>query len=344
LQRFERQLEPAGGPAAPVLLTTNIAKPLTKISDQRERIATIRAAARTGRRRCRLIVAVLFGGVLSGCQLPGREGPVSQALIQSRQYSQQAIAAKDRSQWDDARQLLAKAVRSCPQDAEARRHYADVLWHQGARAEAVVQLEEAVRLTGDDASLHAELAQMRLELGQMEASARETEIALDLDPRLAAAWATRAGVMLAAGQPQQALADYHRALAYAPEDRDILLRIAEVYRQLRQPQRALATLQSLLETYTPGEEPQQVLYLTGLAYAALDRPDDAAEQFALALQRGPATPDQLWQLAEAQFRCGRAEVALSTTREALALDPSHAASLNLLRQLQTVAQVEPTRR
>lgn len=250
----------------------------------------------------------------------------------------------DRQQWDEAQQLLAKAVRACPKDAEARRSFAEVLWHQGAKEEAQKHLEEAIRLSGDDATLHARLAQMQLELGQSEAAAREAELALDLDPRLAAAWATRGRVMLAAGQAQQALADYHRALAYAPDDRELLLQIAELYRQLQQPDRSLTSLQTLAETYAPGEEPQQVLQLLGLAYAGLGRYDDAAEQYALALRRGPAGADLLAQLADAQAHCGRPTDALRTTQQALALEPQHAPSLQLLSHLESVGPDDSIRR
>ena len=38
---------------------------------------------------------------------------------------------------------------------------------------------------------------------------------------------------------------------------------------MNHPERALETLQSLADCYTPAEEPQQVLYLSGLAYLAL---------------------------------------------------------------------------
>ena len=59
--------------------------------------------------------------------------------------------------------------------------------------------------------------------------------ALNLDPKLPAAWVVRGTVQ--AGRPAsraQALADYLRALGYAPRDRAILREIADLYRQLNQ--------------------------------------------------------------------------------------------------------------
>ena len=106
----------------------------------------------------------------------------------------------------------------------------------------------------------------------------------------------RGRVIYAAGDLQQALADYHRALSYAPYDQHLLLDVAELYRQMNQPQRALETLQALAETYnTPAEEPPRVLYLLGLSQVALKRYDDAVESFAAASRDKP-TPEVLYQL------------------------------------------------
>ena len=99
--------------------------------------------------------------------------------------------------------------------------------------------------------------------------------------------------MRAAGQPREALADYLRALSYAPNDRAILREIAELHRQLNQPERALQTLQTLADTYPPGEEPGQVLYLMGLAYVALGRYDDGVESLSAAVTRETHCRDAL---------------------------------------------------
>jgi len=225
-----------------------------------------------------LTVTCLLAVVLSGCQMPGREGAVSRSLATCRHLSQQGVAALEREQVQQAETLLGKAVAACPIDPEARRHYAEALWRGGARPEAITQLDEACRLASEDATLRVRLAEMHLLVGQLEPARQSAQQALDLNPKLPAAWAIRGRVMLVGGQPQEALADFHRALGYAPGDRQILLEVAELYRQLSWPQRALATLHSLADTYSPGEEPQQVLYLMGLAYTAsrVSRPPRSA--------------------------------------------------------------------
>lgn len=283
----------------------------------------------------RLVTAGALGlaVAVAGCQIPGRHGPISQSLATCRQFSRQGIAALERHRWEQAESLLAKAVEACPADVDARRNYAEALWHRGAHTKALAQLEKAVELAGEDTALLVRMAEMQLALGRLDLARTHAEKALDLDSKSAAAWAVHGKAMQAAGDARRALADYHRALAVAPNDQTILLETAELYRQLNQPQRALATLQRLADTYAPGEEPQQVLYLQGLAYLALGRQRDARESLCLANTRGPANPDVLYRLAETELAEGLPDEAVQAAREALALDPNHRPSRDLLARL-----------
>ena len=197
--------------------------------------------------------------------------------------------------------MLAQAVKTCPTDPDARRFYADSLWRQGRHVQAIAQLEEACRLLPEEASVRVDLANMYLTVGRFDRAGDCVQQAIDLDPKSDAAWATRGRVGAAEtarlqGQERearlrQALADYHRALVYRPNDPRVLFEIAELYRQMGNPQRALETLQALADTYSPGEEPQPVLYFMGLACMALERYDDAAEQLSAAAARRKPAPE-----------------------------------------------------
>ena len=290
-----------------------------------------------------LMIAVLLALSLGGCRLPGSDGPVPKSLAKCRQLSRQGIAAAERGQHQRAEKLLAEAVEACPVDPEARRHYAEMLWLRGARHEAIAQLE-AVGKLADDATLRVRLAEMQLAMGRMPAARQSAEQALDLNPRLSAAWAIRGRVMRADGQLRQALADYHRSLAHAPDDPQILLEIAELHQQLNQPQRALVTLHSLAATYSPGEEPQKVLYLTGLAYLALGRHEDAVESLSSAAIREAPGPELLYRLAEAELLAGHPAEAAVAAQDALRILPNHRPSLNLLGHIETAGRSQPSPR
>jgi tetratricopeptide (TPR) repeat protein len=275
-----------------------------------------------------------LGLAAGGCRLPYFRSPVPAALATSRQLSQQAATSLERGQQPEAESLLAKAVKTCPTDPDAHRYYAETLWLRGARAEAAGQLEEACRLTQEEPALRVRLAEMYLAMGKVDSARQNAEQAIGLNPRLASAWAIRGRVMRAGGDLRQALADDQRALGYAPDDHQILLEIADLYHQMRQPQRALETLLSITESYAHGEEPQQVLYLLGATYTALKRYDDAVASLATAATRDRPTPDILFRLAEAQALSGRPGDASVSLSQALALDPRHQPSRELLTRLE----------
>lgn len=268
-----------------------------------------------------------------GCRLIEREGPVTESLASCRQLTRRGISAVDRGAWDEADGLFAEAIHTCPIDPEARRYYAEVLWVRDLRDEALVQLDEAQRLSGGDVSLLVRASEMRLDLGQIEHALSGVQQALDLDPKYPPALVLRGRIMQHTGQSRQALADFHRALGYEPNQPDVLLLSAELYRSLGEPNRALANLQALTDTYAPGEEPGQVLYLSGLAYMALGRYEDASDSMDTALARSGPNPELLYQLAQSQWLAGRALLARSAALQALAIAPGHAPTLALLSQM-----------
>jgi len=284
------------------------------------------------------VLGMLLALLAGACRLPLRDGPVPQSLADCRRLAQQGVAALERDDQTKAENLLAQAVAACPVDAEARRHYAEALWRRGARLEAIAQLEEAGRLMDEDASLWARLAEMRLAAGQPDLALKNVQRALNLNPQLPSAWAIRGGLHRAAGQPQEALADYLRAIGYAPHDRMLMAEIADLHAQLNQPEQSLQTLQSLAETYSPGEEPSEVLYRLGLAYVAVGRPRDGAECLAQAAARGGPSSEIYFRLGEAELLAGRPAEAADAARRALVLEPRHQPSQELLQRIELARQ------
>ncbi|MGW8256561.1 MAG: tetratricopeptide repeat protein [Thermoguttaceae bacterium] len=278
--------------------------------------------------------------LLAGCRLPCRQGPVSQSLVESRKLSRQGVAALENGQQQQAEKLLWQAVAVCPADAEARRNYAETLWLHGSSAEAIAQMEQAVQNSGDDADFWARLAEMYLAVGKVEPAETSVQEALDLNPKLPLAWSVRGGVMRATNRPHQALADYLHALRYAPGDRKILFQVAELYHQLDQPDRALQMLQTLSDSYAPGEEPREVLYATALAYSALGRHGEAADTFSTVIHREKPTPALLARLGEEELLAGRPEKADAAARQALTLDPKYQPTLELSKRIELARRTQ----
>jgi tetratricopeptide (TPR) repeat protein len=275
---------------------------------------------------------------LTGCKTFSQRGPVPEAVASCRQLSQQGIDHIHQGKWEQAEILLAQAVTACDTNAEARQQYAETLWHRGARKEAVAQMETALKLSPDDATLHCRLGEMHLAMRDFPKAEFHVVQAMQHDGKLAAAWSLRGRIHRAAGRPVPALSDMQRALCYAPDDASILLTIAELQREAAQPQRALVTLLALADLYPPGEEPQEVLYLTGLALTAMGRHADAAESLYAASLRGQPTAEILYRLAEAELLSGRTEAAEANARQALALNPQHVSCNQLMERLSQARQ------
>lgn len=238
-------------------------------------------------------VAAALGVVAagSGCRLVHRHAPAPQQLAEARRLSNEGLSAAGQQDLAGAESLFSQAVKRCPTDVDARRHYAAVLWQRGERTRAVEQVNEALRLAPDDVGLCLAGGRMTLELGLLDDADRLSATALRAAPQAAEAWHLHGQVASARGQTEQALADFHRGLSIAPLDRGLLLDTAEAYRRLGRPQRALSTLATLTDAYAPQPAPGLVRALEGMAQEALGRTDDARDSYRDALVRGGAPAD-----------------------------------------------------
>ena len=274
-------------------------------------------ASRTAPRGTRAAIAcaalATFVAMAGGCRLIHRTGPVPQDVADARKLCNEGLSAVDRRDLVRAETLLERAVKQCPTDVDARRHYADVLWRRGERMEAVKQIAAALKLSPGEVGLCIDGGRMYMELGLLDDADRLAAEAVRNAPGSAAAWHLRGQVTLARGRAAEALADFHRALAIDPDDRELLLETAEVYRRLGRPQRALATLAILGESYGPNQTPAEVLALEGMAQEALDRPNDALESYKLAAARGfpPTELAARIERIEEQVASGRPSTAIA---------------------------------
>jgi predicted Zn-dependent protease len=186
---------------------------------------------------------------------------------------------------------------------------------------------------------------MALASGAREAALKRADDAIRLDPHLAGAWALRGRVYRQMNQPERAIADLQRALAFEPDNQAILLDLATMYREHGDHARCLTTIHHLHDTYSPGEEPQNTLQLEGLTLIELKRPLQASEVLYTATQRGPANADLLFCLAQARSAAGLRAEAEAALRQALVVDSGHQRSRALLAELAAAPPAaEPQRR
>lgn len=269
-----------------------------------------------------------------GCALGSKKKVLPESLATCRELSREGVAAMESGQLDLAQDLLTDAVTASPSDVDARRNLSEALWQKGAHRDAAVQMEAAVRLDPRHAPTIVRSGEMLLTVGAYERAMTRAGQAIRMDSNLAGAWALRGRLHRQRGDLDRALADMHHALRYSPQDTGALLEIAQIQYELGKPQRSLSTLHCLLDTFPPGEEPQQVLWLQGLAYGLLGRHQEAAESLYAASLRGQPRPDLLFQLAQAEQLAGHRGAASDSLRMALAVDENHAPSRVMLAQLQ----------
>ena len=278
-----------------------------------------------------LAAAILVAA--GGCRAFRCQTASDETVAEARQLSLQGMTARDRGRWDQAEAFYADAVLKCPGDERARCGYAESLWQRGAEQEAVVHMEEAVRLSGHDPERLVQLGEMYLARGELSRAREQADRAVRANRQLAAAWALRGKVLRAQGSRTEALASFHRALTIRQQYPEVQLALAETYNEQGRPQRALATLQALADSFPPEQIPVDVLIHQGFALRQLGRHRDAAESLAAAAERDNASADLLYELGLAQISAGDTAAARLSIAASLARDPTHVAALALRDQL-----------
>lgn len=259
--------------------------------------------------------------------------PAADSVVEARQFACQGVTAMECGDYEKAERLLRRAAEAAPDDADARRHLAEVLWSRDQRSEAISHMRAAVNADPASPAAQCRLGQMEFAAGKWDLACRRAQKALEHDPCSADAWALRARANQRGGDAQRAMSDYFRALAYAPNDRGVLSELAALYAAQGRPHRRLATVHRLLETYPQGEAPASVLVMEADAYAALARPRDAVATLRVAAERAPGEAAVLHRLAEAEEAIGAHDRAVAAAQRALRADRGHVPSQQLLARL-----------
>jgi len=284
---------------------------------------------------CRSWGTVLLLVLTSGCARFSRNSEDATQL-ESRQLTLRGKAALQRERWQEAEDVLSQAVQVEPRSVQAHSQYAQALWNQNERQQALSHMREAIRLSGGDPQLMVQLGQMQLTENQLSAAAQSASIAVRARPDSASAHALRAKVLHRQGNLEEALAGSYRALSLQPDYPDVQTMVAELYQQMNRPQRSLAMLAILVDRYPPEEVPQRILQLQGVALKSLGRYDDAIERFVQAGRQGTMTAELFYQLADSHWLSGDRGNAQLAVQEALQLAPQHAGGLQLQKELQAV--------
>lgn len=299
-----------------------------------EQLISARRTPRHGRQKVRLTVAAAMLAFLSGCCGLSRRCPSQAQASAAREQGQLALQYLHRGKLDEAEVRFAHAIENCPEDVRLRHDLSVVRREQGRIPEAIEEMKKAVSQSGGEPEWLSELATMQLSQGDLIGAWESADRAIERNPSLACAWRVRGDVFKKSSRFEDALRDYHRALAEGDESPDVLMDVAEVYGRLGRPRRALSTLQRLIDRAPVEQHPRQLSHHRALAYQALARHEEAVQDFERARELQGDNPQLLTQLAISQWELGDQSAAHETLYTASQMAPQNPRIISLFAQWQ----------
>ena len=282
-------------------------------------------------------VGLLFVVAFTGCRGLATRGPKATQAIAAREQGQLGLQFLQRGKLDEAEVRFAHAIENCPEDVRLRHDLAVVRREQGRMEEAIVEMQRAVGQSGGEPAWLAELATMQLSHGDLDGARQSADKAIERQPSLASAWQVRGDVFNKSGRHEDALRDYHRALSEGGDSPELLMQVADTYRMLGRPRRALSTLQRMASNFAPEDHPPQLPFARALAYQALDRHDEALPHFLIAQEQQGSQPLLLTQMAISQWQVGSRDAARASLTLASQIEPQNPRIIALLTEWQPTA-------
>lgn len=223
-----------------------------------------------------LLAIALLALTDSGCRTLQNRLPDNR-LVRGRQLSSRGAELLRRERVADAETLFCEAIEHCSTDERAHWGYAMTLWRNHQQASAVSHMREAVRLSGNNPEYMIELGEMYLALNDIDAAELQARNVLKNNRNYAKAWALLGNAEFQRSHWDQALESYHRALHLQPDYAQVQLAIAETYRNLGRPSRALATLDRMIDVHPVQCATGETQVMRATALIELGRFDEARQ-------------------------------------------------------------------
>ncbi len=193
--------------------------------------------------------------------LSSKAGPVWGRLAEALMGAGRAAEAKE---------AIEKGLQASPRSTDLIRLRVAVLSREGRNGDALVFLEKAVKANPRDGLLHAELANLHRNSGDLEAAEVASRRAVDLQPGKADVWVSRGLVLGARDQKDQASAAFVRARDLEPANPDAWFygAVLELQRGDSASAQKLLARAEVLEPSRPGlREVRQAVLSSGASVA-----------------------------------------------------------------------------
>lgn len=239
---------------------------------------------------------------LTGCRMLVNNSR-SQSLLTARQLSLRGTDAYQRGRQQDAELLFSQALSHSKLDERAHWGFAKVLWQSGDKRKALEHMNEAFRLSGSNPDYAIALGEMHLDQNQHESAKKLALDVLSVNRNHTNAWALLGDIHCDQRDWPSALECYHHALLLRSDFPKAQYAIADIYRKTGRSERALATLDHMVDLHAAVADEPEHLLLRGLTFADLDRPQEAKELLAKCSERlGSDQWEKQIQIIETQVR------------------------------------------
>ena len=209
-------------------------------------------------------------------------------MVDSRSKLDEIVAnARQRHRdgaFDDAARLYDSVLVSDPQNAEVLQLKGILLAQTGAPEAGLAFLEKAVARAPADGRIRANLAKLRLDLGDVGGAVADYETARQHAPDDADLEFNLAGALALAGRRDDAIRHLEHARELAPGHAQVLANLGNLYRQGDRPDASRETLEAAVEASPDDPEVQHSL---GVTLAALHDYAAAGLRFRRALKLDP---------------------------------------------------------
>jgi Flp pilus assembly protein TadD len=242
------------------------------------------------------------------------------------------VAALRAKNGDEALSRLHAAVKAMPESSESRRALGIVYRAMGRLAEAVAQFEIAVRLRSDDERARLALASTLAEAGRLDDAERELRTAIRVVRTSGEARWALAEILDKQRRGAEAIAVLKEsvALPVVAGRVHLLWRLAEMSYSYRSDLDHVTALAAQMVRLVPNEAAGHKDL--GLAYARAGRDDEGLVELLMTGLLGLEDGETLTAMGQIHFNAGRLELALSTLRRAVALNPKTAQARYALAQ------------
>lgn len=242
--------------------------------------------------------------------------------------SQALVALAQAGRWADLEARARQALARHPQALLLHNLLGSALAGLGRHADAVSSFERAVRMAPQSPELRFNLAVSQAAAGQLEAAVAGYRSVVAARADLTAAHYNLGGCLQRLGRLDEAEAAFRAALARAPAAVEILGNLGAVLQAQGRLDEALAAYAQALQQ----RDDARLRHNLGTALRSQGRLEEALQAFSAAIALGQAR-QELAMVADAHVRrgetlwdLGRADEAVQACRDALALDPTHAAA------------------